>query len=151
MNRTTKKPPAEIGIRSAEMDDAAALASLMGELGYETTSDEMQMRLRRILPNSLYRAFVAVSHGKVCGVVVTGHYESFEHNDPSGRVLALVVSKTMRGHGVGRALMEAAEKDFVARNIKRIALNTRFDREDAHKFYETVGYTRTGFRFTKNL
>jgi hypothetical protein len=30
-------------------------------------------------------------------------------------------------------------------------LNTRLAREDAHKFYESLGYERNGFRFTKDL
>jgi hypothetical protein len=31
------------------------------------------------------------------------------------------------------------------------AVNTRFERKDAHQFYESLGYTRNGFRFVKNL
>jgi hypothetical protein len=36
-------------IRAAEMNDAAELAQLMCELGYETTKSEMQMRLKPIV------------------------------------------------------------------------------------------------------
>jgi hypothetical protein len=39
----------DLAIRAAEMNDAAALAQLMCELGYETTESEMQMRLERIV------------------------------------------------------------------------------------------------------
>jgi len=35
----------------------------------------------------------------------------------------------MRGAGVGRALISAAENDFSDRNITRLAVNTRFTRE----------------------
>ena len=55
------------------------------------------------------------------------------------------------GWGVGRALISAAENDFSDRNITRLAVNTRFTREEAHKFYESLGYTRNGFRFVKTL
>jgi GNAT superfamily N-acetyltransferase len=57
----------------------------------------------------------------------------------------------MRGQGVGRALINAAENDFSERNITRVAVNTRFTREHAHRFYESAGYTRNGFRFVKTL
>ncbi len=30
-------------------------------------------------------------------------------------------------------------------------LSTRFTREQAHEFYEALGYSKTGFRFAKNL
>ena len=76
---------------------------------------------------------------------------SYEHNDLGGRILALVTSRTIRRHGIGRALIATAEEDFAQRGIRRIALNTRLAREDAHKFYESLGYDRNGFRFTKDL
>jgi hypothetical protein len=32
-----------------------------------------------------------------------------------------------------------------------VAVNTRFERKEAHEFYEKTGYTRNGFRFVKEL
>jgi ribosomal protein S18 acetylase RimI-like enzyme len=89
--------------------------------------------------------------GKVCGMIGTFAYYSFVHNDPCGRIVALVVRKDSRRLAVGRRLVTAVEKDFVRRGIKRIALDTRLTREDAHKFYESLGYERTGWRFVKQL
>jgi ribosomal protein S18 acetylase RimI-like enzyme len=56
-----------------------------------------------------------------------------------------------RGRGIGRALIATAEKDFVQRGIIRVALDIRLTREDAHKFYESLGYERNGWRFVKQL
>jgi ribosomal protein S18 acetylase RimI-like enzyme len=78
-------------------------------------------------------------------------YPTYEHNDPSGRILALVTSNTARRRGIGRALIAAVEKDFARKGIRRVALNTRLTREDAHKFYELLGYERNGWRFVKQL
>jgi len=36
-------------------------------------------------------------------------------------------------------------------NVTRVTLTTRFEREDAGRFYEAPGYSRTGYRFAKNL
>ena len=141
----------DLTIRVAEMNDAAALAQLMCELGYRTTKSEMQMRLQRIATDERYRTFVAVCGGKVCGMIGTLTYPSYEHNDPSGRIVALVIKSTMRRRGIGRALITTAEKDFAERGIRRVALNTRLVREDAHKFYESLGYERSGWRFVKQL
>jgi ribosomal protein S18 acetylase RimI-like enzyme len=141
----------DLTIRTAEVNDAAALAQLMCELGYETTKSEMQMRMERIAADERYRTFVAVRDAKVCGMVGTLTSLSYEHNDLSGRILALVILGTMRRHGIGRALIATAEKDFAHRGIRRIALNTRLAREDAHKFYESLGYERNGWRFVKQL
>jgi ribosomal protein S18 acetylase RimI-like enzyme len=138
-------------IRAAGINDAAALAQLMCELGYETTESEMKMRMERIAADERYRTFVAVYDGKVCGMIGTLTSLSYEHNDPGGRILALATLSTMRRRGIGRALIACAENDFVQRGIQRVALNTRLAREDAHKFYQSLGYERNGFRFAKKL
>ena len=107
--------------------------------------------MERIATDERYRTFVAVRDGKVCGMIGTITSLSYEHNGPGGRILALVTLKSMRRHGIGRALISKAERDFVQRGIRRIALNTQLAREDAHKFYQSLGYERNGWRFVKQL
>ena len=141
----------DVTVRTAEATDAEALAELMTQLGYETRASEMQMRMEGIRADKHYATFVAVSNGKVCGMIGTFTCYSYKHNSPSGRILALVVSDKMRGRGVGHALIAAAEKDLAQKNISRVAVNTRFERKQAHEFYEKAGYTRNGFRFVKEL
>ncbi|HME89720.1 MAG TPA: GNAT family N-acetyltransferase [Chthoniobacterales bacterium] len=141
----------DLTIRGVEARDMNALADLMTQLGYETRASEMQMRMETILKNKNYATFVAVTGGKVCGMIGTFTCYSYEHNSPGARILALVVSDKIRGRGVGQALIAAAEKDLAQKNIKRLAVNTRFERKEAHEFYEKLGYTRNGFRFVKEL
>jgi len=147
--------PSEVDVhfttRGAQPGDVAVLAQLFCELGYETTESEMEMRMERIATDERYRAFVAVRHGKVCGMIGTFAYYSFVHNDPCGRIVALVVRKDSRRLGVGRRLVAAVEKDFVRRGIERVALDARLTRNDAQKFYESLGYERNGWRFVKQL
>jgi ribosomal protein S18 acetylase RimI-like enzyme len=138
-------------IRNVSLSDAPALASLMCELGYETASVEMRQRLKSILSDAGFRTFVAEIDDQVCGMIGTLTNASHEHNDPSGKIIALVVSKKQRRSGIGRALVAAAEKDFAKRKVTRVSLTTRFTREEAHQFYEALGYSKTGFRFAKNL
>ena len=138
-------------IRDAELNDAPELAVLMCELGYETDSTEMETRLELILLNPAYKTFVAIMDDSVCGMIGTLTYPSYEHNDVSGRILALVTSSKARRRGIGRALIATAEKDFAQRGIRRVSLDTRLTREDAHKFYQLLGYERNGWRFLKQL
>ncbi len=132
-----------ITIRDVKLSDASSLAALMCELGYETTNAEMRQRLKPILRDARFRTFVAE--------IGTLTHPSYEHNNPPGKIIALVVSKKQRRGGIGRALITAAEKDFANRKVTRVSLTTRFSREEAHRFYEAHGYSRTGFRFVKNL
>lgn len=142
---------ANVRIRAAKLSDAPELAALMCELGYETASDEMRARLKSILRDAHYRTFVAKIGTELCGMIGTLTHMSHEHNDLSGKIVAVVVSKKQRRSGVGRALIAAAERDFAKRNVTRLTLTTRFERHEAHRFYEELGYSRSGFRFAKNL
>jgi ribosomal protein S18 acetylase RimI-like enzyme len=125
---------ANVRIRAAKLSDAPELAALMCELGYETTRDEMKSRLKSILPNARYSTFVAKIRKELCGMIGALTHMSHEHNDLSGKIVALVVSKNQRRSGVGRALIAAAEKDFVRKNVTRVTLTTRFGRDEAHRF-----------------
>ena len=140
-----------IPIRDAKLSDASQLAALMCELGYETTPAEMETRLKSILSNLAYKTVVAIMDDCVCGMIGTITCPSYEHNDPGGRILALVTLSRARRRGIGRALIAAAEKDFAQKGIRRVALNTQLTREDAQEFYESLGYERNGWRFVKEL
>jgi GNAT superfamily N-acetyltransferase len=146
-----RRLPVAVIIRDANLNDASELAVLMCELGYDTKRTEMETRLKLILSNPAYKTFVAIMDGCICGMVGTLTISSYEHNDPGGRILALVTLSAARRRGVGRALIATAEKDFAHRGITRIAVNTQLVREQAHKFYESLGYERNGWRFVKQL
>jgi len=141
----------DLKIRDGELSDAPELAALMCELGYETTIAEMESRLISILNDPRYKTLVALNNDKICGMIGTVSASSYLHNDLNGRIIALVVSRESRQRGIGARLIAAAEKNFIQRGITRVTLTTRFEREEAHQFYEKVGYARTGFRFAKNL
>jgi ribosomal protein S18 acetylase RimI-like enzyme len=123
----------------------------MCELGYETTAAEMRRRMKSILCDVRYRTFLAEVDGKVSGMIGTLTHPSYEHNDPSGRILALVTLPGARRGGIGRALIAAAEKNFAEKAVARVSLDTRLTRKDAHQFYESLGYERNGWRFAKQL
>src|SRR6266513_676301 len=141
----------DLKIRDGELSDAPELAALMCELGYETTIAEMESRLISILNDPRYKTLVALNSDKICGMIGTFSASSYFHNDLNGRIIALVVSRESRRHGIGARLIAAAEKDFAQRGITRVTLTTRFERAEAHQFYKKLGYARTGFRFAKSL
>ena len=138
-------------IRAAEESDAPALAELMSQLGYQTTTEEMRERLRAIFRHRDFTTFVAVDDNEVCGMIGLSASVGYEHDDRTGRIMALVVHERMRGRGIGRALLAAAEDYFAREKIVRVVLTSRFTRERAHAFYESLGYVRTGLRFMKEL
>ena len=141
----------DLKIRDGKLSDAADLAALMCELGYGTAGAEMESRLISILKDPRYKTLVALNDDKICGMIGTVSASSYLHNDLTGRIIALVVSRESRRRGIGARLIAEAEKNLIQRGITRVTVTTRFEREKAHQFYEKLGYARTGFRFAKNL
>ncbi|PYL72452.1 MAG: GNAT family N-acetyltransferase [Verrucomicrobia bacterium] len=141
----------DLKIRDGKLSDAAGLAALMCELGYGTGGAEMESRLISILKDLRYKTLVALNDDKICGMIGTVSASSYLHNDLTGRIIALVVSRESRRRGIGARLIAEAEKNLIQRGITRVTVTARFEREKAHQFYEKLGYARTGFRFAKNL
>ena len=141
----------DLKIRDGKLSDAADLAALMCELGYGTAGAEMESRLISILKDPRYKTLVVLNDDKICGMIGTVSASSYLHNDLTGRIIALVVSRESRRCGIGARLIAEAEKNLIQRGITRVTVTARFEREKAHQFYEKLGYARTGFRFAKNL
>ena len=63
----------------------------------------------------------------------------------------VVVAKSHRGQGVGRALVTAAEAEARQRGSGVFFLTTSDARGDAHGFYESLGLDQTGRRYGRTL
>ena len=137
--------------RSAQSEDVEALANLMTELGYPTSSDEMDRRFQAISADSSYATLVAARGGDVLGMVGLHLERFYESNSSCVRIMALVVGSEHRGRGVGRILVSAAEDWARQRGAREIMLTTHKRRADAHRFYVSMGYEATGYRFYKPL
>lgn len=138
-------------VREAGKEDIEALADLMTELGYPTSTQEMGRRFAEISADPSYDTLVAEQDGKVLGMVGL-HVESFYEKDgPNARIMAFVVGSEHRDRGVGRALISAAEDRAKQRGAKDIMLTTHKRRAGAHEFYRRMGYEATGYRFHKEL
>ena len=138
-------------VRRAAETDAAAIAALSAQLGYPSEVGQAAERLHALQDHRDIRAFVAEQDGEVVGFVGLMVFPAFHRDGLHGYVTALVVDEKVRSGGTGRALMQAAEAWFAERGVKRVNLTTALHREDAHAFYEKLGYTFTGKRFTRIL
>jgi GNAT superfamily N-acetyltransferase len=138
-------------IRSAQGEDVEALASLMTELGYPTSSEDMHRRFEAISADPSYATLVAAAGGKVLGMVGLHFERSYESDGNLARIMALVVGSGHRGRGVGAALISAAEDWGRRKGAGDLMLTTHKRRAGAHEFYRRMGYEATGYRFRKEL
>ncbi len=138
-------------IRFARASDLPELVRLFSELGYDIAPDVLATRWTAF-DAAGEQALVAAADapgGRLLGVATLHATPVLHRAGPVGRVTALVVDATMRGHGIGRALMNAAEQWAVERGCVLLEVTSNRRRVDAHNFYEGLGYERTSFRFAR--
>ena len=122
------------------------MARLAGELGYPSTREQVAARLDEILDRTDHAVFVAesdeVGDG---GKRVTGWIHAFVQrtieSDPTVEICGLVVAEGSRGCGIGRLLMEQAERWGRGTRCSTMTVRSNIVRERAHKFYQRLGYS----------
>lgn len=137
-------------IRPADPGDGAAVAALAHELGYELDDAEATCRIAALGPDAA--AFVAVAAGEPVGWIHV-YRSHLLQEAPFAEIGGLVVTATVRGAGVGQALMAAAETWAAEHGLPNLRLRSRVAREGAHRFYERLGYVveKTSFTFRKEI
>lgn len=138
-----------VDIRPAMISDADALAVLLGELGYPADPAQSARRLARLAGDPRAIALVAARGDTVCGLATVHAHDTLNRDEPSVQLTLLVTGSGARGSGVGRALVAEAEAWAAGHGARRLVVTTAVHRAGAHAFYETLGYTLTGRRYTR--
>jgi len=140
-----------VNIREAADGDAPPLAGLLGDLGYPADARDLPRRLTRLGERGTAVAFVAEIEGRVVGVVTAHAFASIHAERDVAWLTTLVVAQDARHQGVGRALVAAAEGWARTHQCQRLSVTTALHRDDAHAFYDRLGYQHSGRRYTKAL
>ena len=129
-----------IAVRRACLEDAARIAVLNGQLGYPSTAQDLEQRLRAVLDDPEHAIFIATrADGEVVGwthVLLLRTIEMGLRTEVGG----LVVDENSRSLGVGQQLIEQAESWAREKSCRTIGLRSNVVRTRAHAFYERLGY-----------
>jgi GNAT superfamily N-acetyltransferase len=140
-----------VTIRPATAADASDLARLLTELGHATTAEEVTRRWPAFTASGNRVIVAMLADGTVAGAATLHQTVVLQRPKPVGRITALVVGESARGHGIGRALVAAAEAALVASGCGLIEVTSNVARAGAHAFYLHLGYDQTSVRFSKLL
>ena len=142
----------DVSVRPATVADAAAVARLTQQLGYEITPEVAETRLSHILSTPTQTFLIAEAAGEAVGCL---HLSISDHIDEerSVRVEGVVVDRARRGSGVGKRLIAEGEAWARANGCGIVRLNSSSTRHGAHRFYERLGYTnvKTQYSFAKRV
>jgi len=131
-----------ITLRAATPDDAERIAALFTDEGYPSGPSDIVERLERF-DSEYSRVIVADNGGEVLGFVAVHALPRFEHSDRIVRIMALVVDAGERGRGIGRLLMEEAERLGREVDAAFAEVTAGHHRPDARRLYEELGYDGT--------
>jgi GNAT superfamily N-acetyltransferase len=127
-------------VRTAQRGDAAAVAALSAQLGYDEAVDEIRRRIEDIRAQGIGEVYVAV----VPPDIVVGWVQVFGlllvELPPLAEVGGIVVDSRYRRIGVGRSLLEAAEQWSRQNGLATLRLRSNLQRDDAQAFYRRLGY-----------
>lgn len=141
-----------VNIRDGGPSDATLLLPLYDALGYPSDAVTLESRLASMFAQDpSARLLVAESSGAVVGFACLHETPAAHRPTSVGRITAIAVRPDARGTGAGRALVETAERHFVARGLGRIEVTSGDNHAPAHPFYAHLGYSSQGIRFAKSL
>jgi GNAT superfamily N-acetyltransferase len=138
----------DIRIRRAQIEDHDCIVALYAQLGYIVSKAEMRDRIRALIQIPSEIIYVADKpdapaigciHAGLCRTLSEGEYL---------RVYGLVVDAEYRGQHIGQLLMEAAEEWARGLGCKLVWIRSNIIREDAHRFYDRIGYEKIKTSYT---
>ena len=134
----------EYMFRGINIEDAQEVAEICKvALGYDIDVENVKTQIEKLTNDKNQHIIIGCedkSTRKIIGFVHAQMYESF-YSGLGLNILGLAVNPDFQGKGIGRKLMNELEDYAIDNNISFIRLNSAMKREEAHKFYEHIGYT----------
>jgi GNAT superfamily N-acetyltransferase len=140
----------KINITVAKPEDANRLADLLRQMGYEVSEADTAKRIK-LYGQPAYRLLLAKTEEMAVGFIALHFYDVLHLPATEGRISSFCVDEKVRGKGIGKALLAAAEDYFKENGCYKIVLNSNLKRPETHQFYLNRGYQFTSKHFAKFL
>lgn len=121
-------------VREVLGTECAEVISLWHDAGLTRPWNDPETDFVRATSGPSSTVLVCADAGALVGTVMVGH------DGHRGWVYYLAVAQSHRRRGVGRALMDAAEKWLVEREVPKLQFMVRATNTPALGFYERLGY-----------
>lgn len=145
-----------IAIRLADRDDVPLIVEIFAadELGgHGDTADPAALSGYLAAYDAIERSPVEALYVAEWDGVVAGTFKTSELTTLTGRGSRSLVVQTvhvradLRGRGIGHEMMRYCITTAQEAGIASVSLTTNAGRDDAHRFYERLGFERTHFGY----
>ncbi len=146
----------KVEIREATDKDLPSVLSLYAHLDTENGQVLSVERARRVVTKIKsypdYRIYVVMADGKIIGTFALLIMDNLAHmGAKSGIVEDVVVHPSRQGRGIGKQMMQFAMDRCRDKGCYKLALSSNIVREEAHRFYDSLGFKRHGYSFIVDL
>lgn len=139
-------------IRLAQLHDAESIQLLLEQLHVAALAqtlteyqDNPQSRSDELLVCELPNA---QGESQVVAVMALMFFDYFPALSRICRITAIVVNADMRGQGIGTQLIDFAKARGKQENCQLLELTTSTQRIATQQYYESIGFTKTSFRYS---
>ena len=143
-------------IRTAEKKDLESVLELYHCLT-EDPEDKISLteaieKFEKMKTYPDYTLYVAEYNDEIAGTFAVLIMDNLAHRgEPSSIVEDVVIRRDLQGKGIGREMMKFAMKISRQKGCYKMVLSSHLRRENAHKFYESLGFKKHGYSFTVDL
>ena len=142
-------------IRAARRDDFEAVARLLAELGRPQVGGADEADCRAVFDEQVVHPdahhLVAETAEGVVGFCALHFRTRLNWATPEAWIPDLIVTERARRDGVGRALLEEAQRRARERGCHALALESGYRRAEAHHLYRSMRMRDEGKYFRKDL
>ena len=142
----------EVRIRHARCNDFSAIFALLEQLwpDSELNREKLFAIFQKGLDSPRIVYLCLQVDDRILGFCSLQYAESFWLEDCFVHIDELIIDKNARGEGYGSVLMQHVMDLCKKQGCVFIILDSDFHRLRAHRFYENLGFKKTGYLFNKN-
>ncbi|MBK0375782.1 MULTISPECIES: GNAT family N-acetyltransferase [Streptomyces] len=144
----------DLGIRPVTADDLASVVAMLADdpLGAQRESPDdltpYEEALQRLTDDPNQHVVVAVREGRVVGTLQLTIVPGLSRRGATRSIIEGVrIHGDERGSGLGTQLIQWAVDESRRQDCQLVQLTSDVTREDAHRFYERLGFTASHVGF----
>ena len=141
-----------IQVDTAKNADIEAILDLQTQIyRVDSLASNSRETLEKQLENPACSVLVARLDDKIIGTATIYFIDVAAHGQPYAFLEGLVIHEDHRGNGHGTAFFKECAQIAKSKNCYKMLFTSGLDREDAHKFYEKLGFKKWGYEFRMDL